>query len=124
MTFAMNSFRAILCFAMATAEFDQTAAAFTINKTPLTSTEKHIETLGTGVAIALPVIAGGITLWKGDRVGSAQFIVETVLTVGKAYALKNIIREQRPDDSDYHSFPSDTTALAASGSSFLWRHYG
>lgn len=98
--------------------------AFTVNKTPLTSTEKNIETLGTGIAIALPVAAGGIALYKGDKVGVAQLMVETALTVGTALALKNIVREQRPDGSDFQSFPSDTTALAASGSSFLWRRYG
>jgi len=92
--------------------------------TPLTQRQKTIEDLGTGVSIALPVIAGGITLYKGDRKGSLQLITETVLTVGTAYALKNIVRERRPDGSDFHSFPSETTALAASGSSFLWGRYG
>jgi membrane-associated phospholipid phosphatase len=29
-----------------------------------------------------------------------------------------------PDGSDFHSFPSETTALSASGSSFLWGRYG
>jgi membrane-associated phospholipid phosphatase len=100
------------------------ALAFTPNKTPLTTTEKRIETLGQGVAIALPVVAGGIAWYKNDRVGAAQLVVETALTVGTAFALKNIVREQRPDGSDYHSFPSDTTALAASGSAFLWHRYG
>jgi len=102
----------------------QQAYAFTPNKTPLTSTEKNIETLGTGVAIALPLVAGGIAYYKKDKVGIAQLLVESALTVGTAYALKNIVREQRPDGSDYHSFPSETTALAASGSAFLWRRYG
>jgi membrane-associated phospholipid phosphatase len=102
----------------------QSAFAFTPNTTPLSSQEKTIENLGTGIAIALPLVAGGITLWKHDRKGSAQLIVETALTVGTAYALKNIVRERRPDGSDYQSFPSDTTALAASGSSFLWKRYG
>jgi membrane-associated phospholipid phosphatase len=100
------------------------AAAFTVNNTPLTSSEKNIETLGTGLSIALPVVAGGIALYKHDRVGVAQLIVETGLTVGTAYALKQFVRERRPDGSDYQSFPSDTTALAASGSSFLWGRYG
>jgi membrane-associated phospholipid phosphatase len=57
-------------------------------------------------------------------VGLAQLAVEGVLTVGTVYALKNIVREERPDGSDYHSFPSETTAVAASGSSFLWGRYG
>ena len=100
------------------------AAAFTPNTKPLTSTEKNIETLGTGVAIAVPLIAGGISLYKHDRKGVGQLILETALTVGTTYALKNIIRERRPNGSDYQSFPSDTTALAASGSTFLWGRYG
>ena|ERR1700761_428403 len=100
------------------------ALGFTVNKTPLTSTEKNIETLGTGIAIALPLTAGGIALYKHDRVGLAQLLVETTFTVGTAYALKNIVREERPDGSDFKSFPSETTALSASGSSFLWQRYG
>ena len=98
--------------------------AFTVNNTPLTKTEKNIETIGTGVSIALPLVAGGITLLKHDRVGAAQLLVESALTVGTAYALKSIVKERRPNGADYKSFPSETTALAASGSSFLWARYG
>lgn len=90
----------------------------------LSSTKKSIETAGTVVSIALPVVAGGITLYKHDRKGLLQLTAETVLTVGTAYALKNIVRERRPDGSDWHSFPSETTALSASGSSYLWGRYG
>jgi membrane-associated phospholipid phosphatase len=100
------------------------AFAFTVNTTPLTSTQKNIESLGTGISIALPVVAGGIAVWKHDRVGMVELAAEGILTVGTAYALKNIVREERPDGSDFQSFPSETTALAASGSSFLWGRYG
>ena len=100
------------------------AFAFTPNTAPLTKTEKNIERAGTGIAIALPLIAGGITLLKHDRVGTAQVLVESALTVGTVYALKQIVKERRPNGSDYKSFPSETTALAASGSSFLWARYG
>lgn len=100
------------------------AEAFTVNTTPLSKTRKDIETLGTGVAIALPLAAAGIAFYKNDRVGLAQLAVEGVLTVGTVYALKSIVREERPDGSDYKSFPSETTAVAASGSSFLWGRYG
>ena len=85
---------------------------------------KTITTLGTGVAIAVPVIAGFITVEKHDWKGTAQLGVETILTVGTALALKEIVRERRPDGSDFQSFPSDTTAQSASGSSFLWARYG
>jgi membrane-associated phospholipid phosphatase len=119
----MRSSHAAACLAFFIAGAPS-AQAFTPNKTPLTSSEKNIETLGKGIAIALPVVAGGIAWYKKDKVGVAQLLVESALTVGTVYALKNIVREQRPDGSDFHSFPSETTAIAASGSSFLWRRYG
>ncbi len=85
---------------------------------------KTITTAGTGIAIALPVIAAGITAYKEDWTGTAELAATTVATVGTAFALKQVIHSRRPDGSDFKSFPSDTTALAASGSSFLFRRYG
>lgn len=82
------------------------------------------EALGSDVAIALPVIAGGITLAKGDWKGTAQATVDTIATVGLAYGLKHVIREQRPDKSDFKSMPSDTSALAFAPAQFLWDRYG
>ena len=79
---------------------------------------------GTDVAIALPVIAGGITLYKDDWMGAAQLTVDTVATVGLAYGLKHVIKEQRPDKSDFQSLPSDTAALAFAPAQFLWDRYG
>ena len=83
-----------------------------------------LESVGTDLAVALPLMAGGIAVYKGDWVGVEQLGVGTVFTVGTAYGLKQFIREQRPDKSDFQSFPSDTVALSASGSSFLWARYG
>jgi membrane-associated phospholipid phosphatase len=100
------------------------AWAGSVNLTPLTPTEKHIETAGTVVAIAMPLAAAGISYFKHDTMGLAQLTVETALTVGTAYALKEIVREERPDGSDFHSFPSGQTALSASASSYLWGRYG
>lgn len=82
------------------------------------------ESLGTDVAIALPVIAGGITLARDDWKGAAQVTVDTIATVGLAYGLKHVIREQRPDKSDFKSMPSDTAALAFAPAQFLWDRYG
>jgi membrane-associated phospholipid phosphatase len=82
------------------------------------------ESLGTDVAVTLPLIAGGITLAKDDWKGTAQLTVDTIATVGVAYGLKHIIREQRPDGSDFHSMPSDTAALAFAPAQFLWDRYG
>jgi membrane-associated phospholipid phosphatase len=83
-----------------------------------------IETAGTDIAVLLPLVAGGIAVYKDDWVGVGQLGVDGILTVGTVYGLKNVIHEQRPDKSDNQSFPSDTEALAATGSSFLWARYG
>ena len=85
---------------------------------------KTVTNLGTGVAIALPLIAGGITVSKQDWTGTAQLTVDTLATVGTAFALKQVIRERRPDGSDFKSMPSDTSALAFAPAQFLWDRYG
>jgi membrane-associated phospholipid phosphatase len=83
------------------------------------------ENAGKAVALAIPVIAGGITLLHDwDWQGLEQLTLDTGLTVGAAYALKQFVREQRPDKTDFHSFPSDTAALAFAPASFLWDRYG
>ena len=82
------------------------------------------ESIGTGVAIALPVIAGGISLAKTDWTGMAELGVDTVATVGIAYGLGKVTHVKRPDGSDYKSFPSDTSALAFAPAQYLWDRYG
>lgn len=83
------------------------------------------ENAGKAVALAIPVAAAGITLLhRWDWQGLEQLTVDTGLTVGAALALKQFVREQRPDKSDFHSFPSDTAALAFAPAAFLWDRYG
>ena len=88
------------------------------------ATADTLENIGVDLAVALPAVAGGIAVYKDDWIGVAQLGVDGVATVGTAEILKNVVREQRPDKSDFHSFPSGTEAVAASGSSFLWARYG
>jgi len=90
-----------------------------------------METAGTFVAIALPIAAGGIALWKDDWTGVKQLTAVTVLTVGTAFAIKHLVRECRPfahpctpGGSNWDSFPSDTAALGFAPAGFLWHRYG
>lgn len=92
---------------------------------------KSTEGIGTGVAIALPVAAGALTLWKHDYTGTAQLAVTTALTVGTVYGLKHLVKECRPfaepcskGGSNWDSFPSDTSALAFAPAEFLRERYG
>jgi membrane-associated phospholipid phosphatase len=87
--------------------------------------------LGTGLAIALPVVAGGITVWKSDWVGTEQLAITTLLTVGTVYGLKQLVRECRPfavpcahGSSNWDSFPSEHSALAFAPAEFLRERYG
>lgn len=82
------------------------------------------ESTGKAVAIALPLLAGGYAIWKGDKTGFAQLTADTLLTVGAAYGLKQVVREKRPDGSDYKSMPSATSALAFAPATFMWDRYG
>lgn len=83
-----------------------------------------IENAGTIIAVALPITAAGISGFKDDWVGVEQVTLVTGFTLGTAYGLKHIIREERPDRSDMKSFPSDTAALAFAPASYLWDRYG
>jgi membrane-associated phospholipid phosphatase len=104
--------------------FRAALAALLLTGAGKTAQADMIETTGTGVAIALPLVAAGVSLYQDDRMGLAQLTVDTVATVGTAYALKHIVREERPDGSDFQSFPSDTSALAFAPAQYLWDRYG
>lgn len=105
--------------------------AITIAASAIPAQAFSSETAGTAVAVALPVVAGGITAWKQDWTGSAQLVVSTVLTVGTVYGLKHIVKECRPfatpcthGGPNWDSMPSDTSALAFAPAEFLRERYG
>lgn len=92
---------------------------------------KMTETIGTGLAIALPLTAGAITVYKGDWAGTKQLVVTTVLTAGTVYGLKHLVRECRPfavpcahGSADWDSFPSEHAAVAFAPAEFLRERYG
>lgn len=93
--------------------------------TATAATTSKIETAGKVVAIALPLASVAISVaHHEDWDGVAELGVSTAATVGMAYLLSHVVHEQRPDHSDFHSFPSDTAALADSSADYLWARYG
>lgn len=88
------------------------------------STNQSLGDVGTGVAVALPVVAAGISYWKDDWQGIGQLALDTGATVGSALLIKQFVKEERPDYSDNRSFPSDTAALAFAPASYMWARYG
>ena len=83
-----------------------------------------VKTAGEILRIALPVAAGGYSLYKEDYDGVLQLGVSEVFAEGASLLLQQVIHEQRPDKSDYKSFPSDSAAIAFSAASFLQIRYG
>jgi membrane-associated phospholipid phosphatase len=98
-------------------------AAFACNPAPA-ATNQSLGDVGTGVAIALPVVAAGISYWKDDWRGIGELALDTGATVGSALLIKQFVKEERPDFSDNRSFPSDTAALAFAPASYMWARYG
>jgi membrane-associated phospholipid phosphatase len=83
-----------------------------------------VQTAGEVLRIVLPVAVGGLSLYKQDYDGILQLGVSEVIAEGSSLLLQQVIREQRPDKSDDHSFPSDSAAVAFSAASFLQIRYG
>lgn len=74
--------------------------------------------------IAMPVATlAGIIIekdWDGLRQGALTAVTE----VGASLILKYAVREDRPDHSNKHSFPSGHTGIAFANAAFLQRRYG
>ena len=51
-------------------------------------------------------------------------MVSEVIAEGVSFGLSHVVREQRPNKSDWHSFPSDSTAVSFSAASYLQIRYG
>jgi membrane-associated phospholipid phosphatase len=98
--------------------------------TPLPPTpDQGLQDAGKGVAIALPLVAGGISLYKHDWNGAADLVLATGATVGTSYLLSHFVKEDRPychglQGCDDRAFPSNTAALAFAPAQYLWNRYG
>lgn len=76
------------------------------------------------VAVALPAATLIGTLCAQDWEGLLQGVETAAVTAAFTYALKYACREERPDRSDLHSFPSGHTAVSFATSTYLTRRYG
>ena len=98
-------------------------AALSIASAPAVASD-GVKTAGEVLRIALPVVAGGFSLYKEDYDGVLQLGVSEIFAEGASLLLQHAIHEQRPDKSDFHSFPSDSAAVSFSAASYLQIRYG
>lgn len=81
--------------------------------------------VSTDVAVvALPVAALAGVLIERDWEGLKQGALSGVTMLGATYILKYAIKEDRPDHSNKHSFPSGHTGTSFATATFLQRRYG
>ena len=80
--------------------------------------------MGDVFQVALPLTAIGSTYYMEDKPGMKSFFKSYIITAGTTYLLKVTTKKQRPDGSNYMSFPSGHTSAAFSGASFVHFRYG
>ncbi|MDE6336941.1 MAG: phosphatase PAP2 family protein [Muribaculaceae bacterium] len=81
--------------------------------------------ISTDVAvIALPVATLAGVLIEHEWEGLKQGALSGVTMLGATYILKYAVKEERPDHSNRHSFPSGHTGTSFATATFLQRRYG
>ncbi|MEG1545285.1 MAG: phosphatase PAP2 family protein [Tannerellaceae bacterium] len=85
---------------------------------------KAVRTSGDVLVFVAPVASLATVLITKDWQGLKQGALTGVATVGLTYALKYIVKKERPDGSDMHSFPSMHTSVSFAGAAFIQRRYG
>lgn len=112
-------------FARACAVLFGGVALLAATVSPAAAAGSDLRKAGNIVVIALPAAAVGISLaHDGDWKGLGEFAISTGLTVGSAYLIRELVRENRPDHSDMHTLTPPDLALADASANYLWSRYG
>lgn len=85
--------------------------------------DDSIEKAGDALVYLLPATAGGMTIARKDGGGALQLMESIAVALGTTFALKHVIREERPNRHDHFSFPSAHSAASFSTSEFLRKRY-
>ena len=92
--------------------------------TVFAQSRKGVES-STDVAMFVPAAVGAlVTVVEKDYQGFWQLVGSSAAGVAASYALKYTVNKERPDESDFHSFPSNHTGVAFAGATFIQQRYG
>lgn len=89
-----------------------------------TQAQKGVRTSTDVIAVALPATALAVTLIERDWEGLKEGALSAAVTAGITLGLKYIVKEQRPDYSNRHSFPSGHSAVTFASATYIGRRYG
>lgn len=90
----------------------------------VSGSRKHVRVSSDIMAAVTPLACLTTTLVLQDWEGLKQGAFAGVTTVAVSYGLKHLVKKERPDKSDTHSFPSLHTSVSFTGAAFLQRRYG
>ena len=90
----------------------------------VTGSRKAVRTSGDVLVFVTPVAGLAAILATQDWQGLKQGVFTGITTVGVTYALKYIVKKERPDRSDNPSVPSMQTSVSFAGAAFIQRRYG
>lgn len=91
---------------------------------PVSKSRKAVRTSSDVLLVAIPVTAVGVTILEHDWEGLKQGAFSAAATVGATMILKYAIKEERPDFSNNHSFPSGHSSFTFAASTYIGRRYG
>jgi hypothetical protein len=77
----------------------------------------------TPAVIVYGLNAAGLHGRNNFRDRSMIYLLSNVIMNGTIFPLKHLTQQQRPDSSDYYSFPSGHTAEAFLSAEFMWQEY-
>lgn len=109
----------LLCIAMSIPAMAQEPTPF--ERTPA---QEGVKISSDVLLIAMPVATLTGVLISQDWTGLKQAAFTAATTVGVTYLLKFAVKKQRPDGSNFHSFPSGHTSITFANAAFLQRRYG
>ena len=87
-------------------------------------TQKGVRTSTDVIAVTLPATALAVTLIERDWEGLKEGALSAAVTAGVTLGLKYLVKEQRPDFSNRHSFPSGHSAVTFASATYIGRRYG
>lgn len=89
-----------------------------------TKAQKGVSTSTDIVAVVLPATALAVTLIERDWEGLKEGALSAAVTAGVTLGLKYLVKENRPDFSNRHSFPSGHSAVTFTSATYIGRRYG
>lgn len=86
--------------------------------------QKAVRTSTDVILVALPASALAATLIEQDWEGLKEGGFTAAATAGATLILKYAVKENRPDFSNHHSFPSGHAATTFAAATYIGRRYG